>query len=52
VTVELVASAHAAGLKVNTWTIDDPIRMRELAAMGVDGIVTNYPDIGVSALRA
>jgi len=52
VTAELVAAAHAAGLKVNTWTVDDPATMRELAALGVDGIVTNLPDIGVATLKA
>lgn len=51
VTAELAAAAHAAGLKVNTWTVDDPATMRELAAMGVDGIVTNLPDVGVATLR-
>jgi glycerophosphoryl diester phosphodiesterase len=51
VTAELVDAAHAAGLRVNTWTVDDPARMRELAAMHVDGIVTNYPDVAVATLR-
>ena len=51
VTADLVATAHAAGLNVNTWTVDDPDTMRALAAMGVDGIVTNYPDIAIETLR-
>jgi glycerophosphoryl diester phosphodiesterase len=42
---DLVDRAHAAGLVVNTWTIDDPARMAELVALGVDGIVTNVPDV-------
>lgn len=42
---ELVERAHAAGLAVNTWTCDDPVYMRELVGFGVDGIVTNVPDI-------
>jgi glycerophosphoryl diester phosphodiesterase len=41
----LVALAHEAGLAVNTWTVDDPDRMRALVALGVDGIVTNVPDV-------
>jgi glycerophosphoryl diester phosphodiesterase len=41
----LVDHAHAAGLAVNTWTVDDPDRMAELIALGVDGIVTNVPDV-------
>lgn len=40
-----VAAAHAAGLAVNPWTVDDPARIAELAAWGVDGIFTNCPDV-------
>lgn len=36
-----VAAAHAAGLGVNTWTVDDPARIAELASWAVEGIVTN-----------
>jgi glycerophosphoryl diester phosphodiesterase len=36
--------AHELGLSVNVWTVNDPGRMRELIAMGVDGIITDYPD--------
>jgi glycerophosphoryl diester phosphodiesterase len=40
-----VDKAHAAGLRVNTYTTDDPDRMRQLVGYGVDGIVTNVPDV-------
>ena len=50
VDADLVAAAHGLGLAVNTWTCDDPRRIVELAAMGVDGIVTNVPDMAVAAL--
>ena len=46
----LIARAHAAGLTLNTWTIDDPERIVELAAWGIDGIVTNVPDVARTAL--
>lgn len=36
-----IAAAHATGLGVNTWTVDDAARIAELAAWGVDGVVTN-----------
>jgi glycerophosphoryl diester phosphodiesterase len=51
VTADLVTDARAAGLRVNTWTVDDPARMLELAALGVDGIVTNLPDVALATLR-
>jgi glycerophosphoryl diester phosphodiesterase len=51
VTPELVDAVHAAGLRLNTWTVDDEARMRELAAMGVDGIITNLPRLAVRTLR-
>jgi len=51
VTAALLAEAHELGLTVNTWTVDDPARMRLLAGWGVDGIVTNTPDVLVQALR-
>ena len=41
----LVTAARQQGLAVNVWTVDDPARMTELIALGVDGIITNVPDI-------
>lgn len=37
--------AHALGLRVIVWTVNDDARMRELIRMGVDGIITDYPDL-------
>jgi len=51
VTADLVEAAHARGLQVNTWTVDDPARMVELAAFGVDAIITNDPALAVATLR-
>ncbi len=45
-----VARAHDAGLQVNVWTVDDPERIAQLADFGVDGIITNVPDVAVAAL--
>ena len=50
VTEELVRHAHDLGLAVNTWTCDDPERIRWLAGIGVDGVVTNMPDVALTAL--
>ena len=45
VDVNFVNRAHAEGLLVNVWTVDDPERMVQLIEMGVDGICTNVPDV-------
>jgi glycerophosphoryl diester phosphodiesterase len=39
-----VAAAHQAGLAVHVWTVDDPEDVREMAAAGVDSVITNAPD--------
>ena len=40
-----VQAAHARGLKVWVYTIDDPAVANALLAAGVDGIITNNPAI-------
>jgi glycerophosphoryl diester phosphodiesterase len=45
-----IAAAHDAGVKINVWTVDDPDEIRQLAAMGVDAIITNEPDHALAAL--
>ena len=45
VTADLVDSAHEAGLEVIPWTINDASTMRKLIDDGVDGIITDYPDV-------
>jgi glycerophosphoryl diester phosphodiesterase len=40
-----VERAHAAGLEVNVWTVNDPERMRELIDIGIDAIITDVPDV-------
>lgn len=47
-----VDACHAAGIEINTWTCDDPARMAELIEWGVDGIVTNVPDVAVTARKS
>jgi len=46
----LVETCRAAAVAVNTWTVDDPTLMRRLADDGIDGIVTNVPDVLLSVL--
>jgi glycerophosphoryl diester phosphodiesterase len=38
-----LAGWRARGYTINTWTVDDPAELRCLAALGVDGLITNRP---------
>ena len=49
-TVETVAEAHALGLRVVVWTVNEVDDMLALARLGVDGIITDYPDRALEAL--
>ncbi|MBI1801646.1 MAG: hypothetical protein HY259_15600 [Chloroflexi bacterium] len=44
-TAGMVAEAHQRGLKVEVWTVDSEVEMQKFIRMGVDGIISNQPDV-------
>jgi glycerophosphoryl diester phosphodiesterase len=44
VSKEFVENAHRRNLKVHVWTVNETADMQRLIEMGVDGIMTDYPD--------
>lgn len=45
VTPDLIEAAHRRGMKVIVWTVNALDEMKALKAMGVDGIITDYPNL-------
>jgi glycerophosphoryl diester phosphodiesterase len=51
-TRRFVRKAHDRGLRVDVWTIDDEPAMRRLLSLGVDGIMTDRPDVLARVLNS
>lgn len=48
---EMVTSAHASGLMVSVWNVDDADEAESVASLGVDAIGSNKPDVVIGRLR-
>jgi glycerophosphoryl diester phosphodiesterase len=46
----LVRRARALGLELRAWTVNDADELRRLARLGVDGLITDVPDIALAVL--
>jgi glycerophosphoryl diester phosphodiesterase len=51
VKAKTVEQAHRMGMKVMVWTVNTEEEIRAIAALGVDGIITDYPDVAFKVLK-
>jgi glycerophosphoryl diester phosphodiesterase len=52
VTRRFVSAAHRAGIQVKVWTVNGVEDMRRLVDFGVDGLITDRPDLARSVVPA
>lgn len=50
-TERFIREAHARNIKVEPWTVDDPELMKQYIEWGVDGIITDRPDLMIEVLK-
>jgi glycerophosphoryl diester phosphodiesterase len=46
-----IRRAHKRGMKVYAWTIDDPVQLSVMMSRGVDGVITDRPDVARQVLE-
>ncbi len=51
ITADMVEAIHNTGRQAYAWTVNTPVQMLNVVAMGVDGVVTNYPGLAKVALQ-
>ena len=49
-TERFIREAHAKNVKVEPWTVNDPALMKQYIEWGVDGIITDRPDLMLEVL--
>ena len=49
-TERFVREAHAKNIRIEPWTVDDPELMKQYIDWGVDGIITDRPDLMIKVL--
>ena len=48
VDAELVAAGRGRGLAIRPWTVNQPAEIERLMALGVDGVITDVPDVAAA----
>jgi glycerophosphoryl diester phosphodiesterase len=51
VDADKVNEAQALGLKVLVWTVNDPALMNRMIGLGIDGLITDRPDLAIEVLK-
>ena len=47
----LIDTVHQKNMKLNTWTVNELADMQRLVLMGVDGIITDFPERAIKLLN-
>jgi glycerophosphoryl diester phosphodiesterase len=48
---KLIQKCHQQNIQIIPWTVNEEKKMRKMKSLGVDGIITDYPDKAISVLR-
>jgi glycerophosphoryl diester phosphodiesterase len=48
---KLIQKCHQQNIQIIPWTVNDEKKMKKMKSLGVDGIITDYPDKAISVLR-
>jgi glycerophosphoryl diester phosphodiesterase len=48
---KLIQKCHQQNIQIIPWTVNEEKKMKKMKSLGVDGIITDYPDKAISVLR-